>query len=41
MTKQYSRWNRYTRSTTAPNGSKSSYGLQLDRWIAPERIERS
>jgi hypothetical protein len=38
MTKQYNHWNRYTHSTAAPNGLKSSYELPLDRWIAPKRI---
>jgi hypothetical protein len=32
---------RYTRSTSTPNGSKNNYGLPLDHWTAPEWIERS
>jgi hypothetical protein len=39
MTKQYICWNRYTRLTAAPYRLKSSYGLPLDHWIAPEQIE--
>jgi hypothetical protein len=31
--------NRYTHSIATSNGSKRSYGLSLDHWIAPERIE--
>jgi hypothetical protein len=40
MMKQYSRWNRYTRSTVASNESKSSYGLPLDRWTSPYWIDQ-
>jgi hypothetical protein len=32
---------RYTRSNSTPNGSRSNYGFPLDRWTTPEWIERS